>query len=409
MVENLVADSTESGISAVNDRVVVFVSYSHADASWFDDGRLMPRLIKSLKRIGVEVWYDKGRLGGGDAWKSDIIDAVEGAQIAVLLVSRNFLNSDFICETELPLIEKHSESGSLIVVPILVGHCNWQNIPLLSKPQMVPGKPTPLIKYLESPAEWDQVQEEIFLAIQRQVEKVRARQNKLPHIRTPESIVSDGRKEEDPGQGRKVFSFARVTMVLIFTILAAGLLSGPRIFQFMNGNSNTDREQTSANQPEVESEPATLQTENASDQDKLKIDFTWKTQVVYAHPREEVFAAFTDQNKFQEWWRDERWSLDSCTIDPRLGGEFITVVRDAENNGTFVARAVYEEFDPLTKLLWTYPENGSIIQIDFASAGDGTIVTLSAYWPAGDALNRKRTWTLALERLGQLLDTWAPA
>lgn len=105
------------------------------------------------------------------------MDAIKRAHIAVLLVSRNFLNSDFIREVELPRIERRFEAGELIVVPILVGHCNWQGVKLLSRPQMVPGKPTPLISYLDSPGEWDRVQEDIFCAIETQVERVREKYN----------------------------------------------------------------------------------------------------------------------------------------------------------------------------------------------------------------------------------------
>lgn len=36
-------------------QVHIFVSYSHLDAQWFDEGKLMPRLIKSLEIIGAEV------------------------------------------------------------------------------------------------------------------------------------------------------------------------------------------------------------------------------------------------------------------------------------------------------------------------------------------------------------------
>jgi len=156
-------------------QIHIFVSYSHDDARWFDEDKLMPRLIKSLEILGAEVWFDRRRLGGGDPWKQEIVDAIKRAHIAVLLVSRNFLNSDFIREIELPRVERRFEQGELTVVPILVGHCNWQNVRVLSRPQMVPGKPTPLISYLDSPAEWDRVQEEIFSAIERQVDRVRAK------------------------------------------------------------------------------------------------------------------------------------------------------------------------------------------------------------------------------------------
>ena len=152
----------------------VFISYSHSDSRWFDSGSLIPRLTKSLEvSEGVKVWYDKKRLVAGDAWQREIEEAIDQSQIAILLISQDFLISDFIRNTELLLIERRAEKGELIIIPILVGYCDWQTIPSLSKPQMIPGGPTPLVKFLGKPDEWDQVQYEILTQVQQQIRKIR--------------------------------------------------------------------------------------------------------------------------------------------------------------------------------------------------------------------------------------------
>ena len=134
----------------------------------------MPRLVRSLERHGnAEVWYDKARIGGADIWREEIDKAIDRTDIAILLVSQYFLLSDFIMREELPRLVKRAGEKQLVIFPILVGYCAWESVEALSRPQMMPGKPTPLVEYLEPPAKWDSVQYEILQALLRQIEKLR--------------------------------------------------------------------------------------------------------------------------------------------------------------------------------------------------------------------------------------------
>ncbi len=85
------------------------------------------------------------------------MEEIDKAQIAVLLVSQWFLNSDYIENTELPRIIARKEQGKLEIVPILVGACAWSEDDYLRSFQILPGKPTPLIQYTDNPAKWDEV------------------------------------------------------------------------------------------------------------------------------------------------------------------------------------------------------------------------------------------------------------
>jgi len=152
----------------------------------------MSRLIPSLeKRENAEVWYDKSRIGGADIWREEIENAIDRANIAILLVSQYFLNSDFITRVELPRLVKKAEEKQLVIFPILVGYCDWESVEALSRPQMMPGEPTPLVEYLEPLAKWERVQYEIFQALLRQIEKLR----KEPE---PPKPVSPPRTEPPP-------------------------------------------------------------------------------------------------------------------------------------------------------------------------------------------------------------------
>jgi len=108
----------------------VFVCYSHNDASWLD--RLLVHL-KPLERQGIiDVWSDR-RLELGDDWRKEIERALARARIALLLVSADFMASDFIQEAELPSLLAAAEEGGCRVIPILVQPSLFMQTPSLSR------------------------------------------------------------------------------------------------------------------------------------------------------------------------------------------------------------------------------------------------------------------------------------
>ena len=90
------------------------------------------------------VEWDDRRIQAGDDWFKEIQDAMERASIVVLLVSTDFLASEFIRHEEVPpLLERRRKSG-LRVIPVFVGPSNWQEIPWLSAIQGRPKDGRPL-------------------------------------------------------------------------------------------------------------------------------------------------------------------------------------------------------------------------------------------------------------------------
>lgn len=155
----------------------VFVSYAREDAKWLDrDYRfnLVPFLMESLKRQNVVFWFDKD-LKPGDEFRRHIEAEIDQSQIALLIVSQSFLNSDFIEQHEMSRIAERAKLGQTIIVPLLVEPCDWSEYPVLADRQMVPGS-TPLIDYTESDAKWARVKAEILDGFKTQVKRIRAAQ-----------------------------------------------------------------------------------------------------------------------------------------------------------------------------------------------------------------------------------------
>jgi hypothetical protein len=94
-------------------RKPVFISYCHKDKDWLE--KLKTWLSELEKQDLIKIWDDTD-LKGGDDWKEEIDKSLSAAKAAVLLVTQNFLASDFIGKNELPpLLEAAATKGVKIL------------------------------------------------------------------------------------------------------------------------------------------------------------------------------------------------------------------------------------------------------------------------------------------------------
>jgi hypothetical protein len=94
----------------------VFVSYSHADEEFLKRLRVHLGL---LERRNIKIWTDKD-IEPGMKWRDEIRDALATTKVAVLLISTDFLSSDFITKQELPPLLAAASSEGVRILPVIV-------------------------------------------------------------------------------------------------------------------------------------------------------------------------------------------------------------------------------------------------------------------------------------------------
>ena len=124
-----------------------FISYAHEDAAMCGE---LQKQLKPLERAGKACfWADHG-IGPGDDWRSEILKALNAAQVALFLVSPDMMCSDFIFDVELPLASKREKKGELILITVILRPCIW-NIKYkgycLPQRQAVPKCAMPISKF----------------------------------------------------------------------------------------------------------------------------------------------------------------------------------------------------------------------------------------------------------------------
>ncbi len=131
----------------------VFISYAHEDEKYKD--KLYTQLAV-VRRLGlIETWDDR-QIDAGANWRAAIEEALETCDVALFLVSDDFIASDFINSVELTRLLKRREEEGTLLVPIIVRPCAWQHLEHISNLQVLPKDGRPIITFPVDTGERDE-------------------------------------------------------------------------------------------------------------------------------------------------------------------------------------------------------------------------------------------------------------
>jgi hypothetical protein len=121
----------------------LFISYSHRDEAYCD--RLKTHL-SNLRRQGIiDDWHDR-KIVPGEDWASQIDQHINSAKVILLLISSDFMASDYCWDTELARAMERHEAGDATVIPIILRPTDWSGTPF-SKLQALPKNAKPIVEW----------------------------------------------------------------------------------------------------------------------------------------------------------------------------------------------------------------------------------------------------------------------
>jgi internalin A len=105
----------------------LFISYSHEDVEWL--AKLKPWLKPLEQRDLIKIWDDK-EIRAGAQWEKEIEKSLLSAKAALLLVTQNFLASEFIREKELPRLLQGAEERGVSILWVAVSESMYEETEL---------------------------------------------------------------------------------------------------------------------------------------------------------------------------------------------------------------------------------------------------------------------------------------
>ena len=98
----------------------IFISYSHKDEKWLNE---VKKHLSILEHNHELIIWDDSKIKTGSDWKNEINQSIQQCSVAILLVSTNFLSSEFILKKELPHILQASKKQGLTIFNVILETC----------------------------------------------------------------------------------------------------------------------------------------------------------------------------------------------------------------------------------------------------------------------------------------------
>jgi hypothetical protein len=142
------------------EKIEVFFSYSHRDERLRDE---LAKHLSLLKRQGIITEWNDREIGAGTQWEDEIDKHLNLAQIVLLLVSADFIASDYCYGEEMMRAMERHKNGEARVIPIILRASDWQSSPF-GKLQALPRDAKPVTSWTNRDEAFASIAEGIRLA-----------------------------------------------------------------------------------------------------------------------------------------------------------------------------------------------------------------------------------------------------
>jgi tetratricopeptide (TPR) repeat protein len=139
--------------------IEVFYSYAHEDEKLCDE---LVKHLANLKRRGIIThWYDRD-INAGAEWDAEIKKHLDTASVILLLISPDFMSSDYCNDVEVERAMERHDAGEACVIPVFLRPVNWKGAPF-GKLQALPTDAKPVTLWLN--------QDEAFVIISEGIQR----------------------------------------------------------------------------------------------------------------------------------------------------------------------------------------------------------------------------------------------
>jgi len=129
------ADAKAARIAA---RTQVFISYAHADMQETSYVNELRTHLKTLQRTREIEWWDDTKIKPGEKWDEKIQEALARAKVVVLMVSADFIASEYVWNKELPKILEAAREEGATVLWLLVSACDYEDTDIAAYQAVTP-------------------------------------------------------------------------------------------------------------------------------------------------------------------------------------------------------------------------------------------------------------------------------
>jgi len=190
--------------------VRVFISYSHEDLDHRDE---LVKHMALLRRQGlIDLWDDR-RIVPTEEWEPAIEAHLNSSDLIFLLISAEFIDSDYCYNKEMPRAMERQRAGEARVLPVFLCHCDWEEAPF-AKLEGLPRGAVPITEHPDRHKAWKGVAQ----GVREVIATLRTTPRKLP---APSGLAIH-RTDELRVYGEAVFAGRKAELRLLDKALTEG-------------------------------------------------------------------------------------------------------------------------------------------------------------------------------------------